>query len=45
MSYFDDEEVVIILLGLSARGILGEKCLGYLLEIVERMRGQRINPI
>ena len=37
LSHFDGEEVVVILLGFSMRGILGEERLGYLFEIVEGM--------
>ena len=36
LSHFDGEEVVVILLSFLAGGVLGEKCLSYLLEIVER---------
>jgi len=36
LPYFDREEAVVILLGLSTGGILGEERLGYLLETVER---------
>jgi len=45
LSHFDGEEVILILLGLPTGGILGEKHLDYLLEIVKRMRRQRIKPI
>ena len=37
LSYFDYEEVMVIL-GFPTRGVLGEKCLRYLLKIVERTR-------
>ena len=45
LSYFDSEVVVIILLGLPARGVLGEERLSYLLEIVGQTRRQGIKPI
>jgi len=45
LSHFDGEEVVVILLGLPAGGILGEEHLRYLLKIVKRIRRQRIKPI
>jgi len=35
-SYFDGEEIVVIFLGLPTGDILGEKCLNYLIKIVER---------
>ena len=35
LPHFNKEEAVVILLGLSAGGILVEKCLGYLLETME----------
>jgi len=37
LPYFDREKVVVVLLGLLTRGILSEECIGYLLEVVERM--------
>ena len=33
----DGEEVMVVLLGLPARGILGEERFGYLFEVVERV--------
>ena len=36
LSHFDGEEVVVILLNLLAGGVLGEECLSYLLETLER---------
>ena len=37
--------VVVVFLSLSVGGVLGEKCLSYLLKIVERMCRQRVKPI
>ena len=37
LSHFDSEEVVVILFGLLARGVLSEERFGYLLEVVEKM--------
>jgi len=34
-----------VLLGLLARGVLSEKCFGYLLKVVERAGQQRVEPI
>ena len=45
LSYFDGDEVVVIILGLPTGGVLGDECLCYLLEIVERTRWQRVKPI
>ena len=45
MSHINGEEMLVILLGFTAGDVLGEKYLSYLLEIVERMRQQRIKPI
>ena len=40
-----DSEMVAILLGLPARGVLSEERFSYLLEVVERMGQQRVEPI
>jgi len=40
LPHFDSEEVVAILLSLSAGSVLGEKRLSYLLIIMEEMRRQ-----
>ena len=45
LSYFNSEEVVVILLGFLAGDVLGEKRLSYLLKIIKRMRWQRVKPI
>ena len=45
LSHFDNEEVVMILLRFPMGGVLGEKCLSYLLEIAERVQRQRVKPI
>ena len=37
LPHFDGEKMVVVLLGLPARGILSEEHFNYLLEIVERM--------
>ena len=45
LPHFDDEKVVVVFFGLPARGVLGEKCFGYLLEVVESVTVvSRINP-
>jgi len=36
MSYFNSEEVVVVLLGFLGKGVLGKERLGYLLKVVER---------
>ena len=43
-SHFDGEEVVV-LLGLSVGGVLGDERLDYLFKVVERMRRRRVEPI
>ena len=44
-SHFDGEKVVVVLLGLPARGVLSEGRFDYLLEVVDRIRRQRVeNP-
>ena len=45
LPHFDSEKVVVISLGLLAKGVLGEINFGYLLEVVERMVQQRVEPI
>jgi len=45
LPHFDGEKVVSVLLGLPVRGILTEKCFGYLFEVVERMGRKRVEPI
>ena len=45
MRYFDSEDVVVILLGLPAGGLLGEEHLRCLSEVVERMWQQRVKPV
>ena len=45
LPHFARVEVVVILFGLSAKGILGEECLSYLLKTMERTRRQRVEPI
>jgi len=45
LSHFDDEKVVVVLLGLMARDVLSEEHIGYLLEVVERMWQQGVEPI
>jgi len=45
LPHFDSKKMVVIPLSLPARCILGEECLGYLLEVGEGLRGQRIEPI
>ena len=37
--------MIAILLGLLGEGVLSEKCLGFLLDIMERTRRQRVEPI
>ena len=37
LPHFDGKKVVVVLFGLPARGILSEKCFGYLLESMERI--------
>ena len=44
VTHFDSDEAVVVLIGLSAGGILGDKCLDYLLK-VERMQRQIVEPI
>ena len=43
--HLDREEVLIVLLGFSAGGVLGEKCLGHFLEVAERMWWQGVELI
>ena len=38
LSHFDGKEVMLILLGLLAGGVLGKEYLGYLLKLIERTR-------
>ena len=45
MPHLYGEEMIIVLLGFLARGILSEERLGYLHKIVERVRRQRVEPI
>ena len=45
MPHLDGEEVVAILLGLLARGVLSEECFGYLLGVAERVERQRVELI
>ena len=45
LPHLNEEEMMVILLGLPTRGVLSEKCFGYLLEVVERMKRQRVEPI
>ena len=45
LSYFDSEEVMVILLHLPTCGVFGEERLGCLLEIVERAQRQIIKSI
>jgi len=40
-----DGKVVIVLLGFLARGVLGEKYLDHLSEVVERARWQQVEPV
>ena len=44
LPHFDGEKVVVVL-GFPARGVLSEEHFVYLLEVVERARRQRIEPI
>ena len=45
LSHFDDEKVVVVILGLSARSILSEEYFSYLLEVVESgVAESRTNP-
>ena len=37
LPYFDEEKMVIVLLGFPAGDVLSEECLGYLLKVVKRM--------
>jgi len=39
------EEMMIVLVGLLMGGVLSEEHFGYLFEIMERMRRQRVEPI
>ena len=39
------EDVMVVLLCLPMRGVLSEECLCYFLEVVERTRRQRVEPI
>jgi len=43
--HLDEDEMVVVLLGLLAGDVLSEECLGYLLEIMERARQRRVEPI
>ena len=36
LPYLDREAMMVVLIGLLARGILSEKCFGYLLKFMER---------
>jgi len=45
LPYLDGEEMVVVLLGRLAGGVLSKKRLGYLLEIVQRAKRQRVEPI
>ena len=45
LPHFDEEEMVVIFLGLPVGGVLSEERLGYLFESVQRMRRQRVEPI
>jgi len=45
LPHLDGEEVMIVLLGLQARGVLSEERFGYLIEIAKRMGRLRVAPI
>ena len=45
LPYLDGEDMVVVFLGLPAEDVLSEECLGCLLEIVERMWRQGVEPI
>jgi len=45
LSHLDGEEVMVVLLGLSARGVLSEERFCYHLKILERAGSQRVEPI
>jgi len=45
MPHLDGEEVMVVLIGFSAGGVLGEKCLNHFLKIAERMRQQGVEPV
>jgi len=45
LPHFNGEEVLIVLLGLTARSVLSEERFSYLLEVVEGMWRQRVEPI
>ena len=40
MPHLDGEEMMVVLLGFSAGGVLYEKCFGYLLDVTERCDGK-----
>ena len=44
MPHLDREEVVAILLDFLARGVLSEEHFGYLVEVMERVRRQGVEP-
>ena len=45
LPYFNGEEVMVVLLGLPTKAILSEENFGYLLDVTEGMRRQRIESI
>jgi len=45
LPHLNEEKVMVVLLGLSLRGVLSEKYFGYLLEVVEGTSQQRVEPI
>ena len=45
MPHLNGEEMMVVILTLLAGGVLSEEHLGYLLEIVERVRWQKVEPI
>jgi len=45
LPHLDGEEMMVVLLGHLARDVLSEKHFGYLLEVAERAKRQRVKPI
>ena len=45
LSYLDGKKVVVVSLGLTSRCVLGEEHFQHLLEVVERMWRQEVEPI
>ena len=45
LPHLDNEKMVVVPLNLLTRCILGEKCFGHFLKVIERLRRQKIEPI